>query len=119
MPLNPEKSTPPLAISATLPRVVMEHHEWEQLASILKHHLPGRTVWAFGSRARGKHVKRFSDLDLAVEGLELTLLEAALLREVFDECPLPFKVDIVQIESLTPEFRTRIEAEKVLLQGVE
>ncbi len=98
-----------------MPPIVIEPHQWEELAAILRAHLPGRRVWAFGSRATGRRVKRFSDLDLAVEG-ELTLREAALLEEALDESRLPFKVDIAELSSLTPDFRARIEPEMVLLQ---
>ncbi len=99
-----------------MPRVVIEPHQWEELAGILKTHLPGRRVWAFGSRATGRRVRRFSDLDLAVDGEELTLRDLALLEEALDESRLPFKVDIVQLATLTPEFRARIEPEMVLVR---
>ena len=73
-------------------------------------------MWAFGSRATGKRVKRFSDLDLAVDG-ELTLGELANLDEALDESRLPFKVDVAQMATLTPEFEARIEPEMVLVGG--
>jgi predicted nucleotidyltransferase len=96
---------------------VIEPQQWEELSSILKAHLPGRRVWAFGSRATGRRVKRFSDLDLLIDGDSLSLREGAFLDEALDESRLPFKVDVVQIATLTPEFRTRIEPELILLQG--
>lgn len=98
--------TPPL------PPIVVQPHEWEELSGILRALLPGRKVWAFGSRATAQ---RFSDLDLAVEG-ELDLRQLAKLEEALDESRLPFKVDVAQMAWLTPEFRKRIEAEMVLLQ---
>ena len=39
------------------------------------------------------------------------------LREALDESRLPFKVDIVDLATVTPEFRARIEPEMVLVQG--
>ena len=62
-----------------------------------------------------KRVKRFSDLDLLVDGPLLSLLESELIREAFDQSLLPFKVDLVELSSRTPEFRTRIKADKILL----
>lgn len=108
--MTSEAKVPPV------PRIVIEPHQWEELSAILRAHLPGRRVWAFGSRATGRRVRRFSDLDLAVEGREPTLREVALLEEALDESRLPFKVDVVQLATIAPEFRTRIEPEMVLVQ---
>jgi len=100
-----------------MPPIALEPHEWGELLAILRTHLAGRRVCAFGSRAAGLHVKRFSDLDLAIEGPELTLSESALLAEAFDESRLPFKVDVVELSALTPEVRACIEPGLVLIQG--
>ena len=99
-----------------VPPIVIGPHEWQELATILRNYLPGRRVWAFGSRATGRRVKPFSDLDLAIEGDALSLKEAAKLDEALDESRLPFKVDVADLSALTPEFRARIESELVLLQ---
>jgi len=99
------------------PPILIEPQQWEELSSILRAHLPGRRVWAFGSRATGQRVKRHSDLDLLIDGDSLSFKEGAFLDEALDESRLPFKVDVVQIASLTPEFRARIEPELVLVQG--
>jgi predicted nucleotidyltransferase len=100
-----------------MPPIVIEPHQWLELSAILSTHLPGRRIWAFGSRATGRRVKRFSDLDLVIGGTELSLHDSAMLEEALDESRLPFKVDIVQLATLTPEFRARIEPELVLVQG--
>jgi hypothetical protein len=49
-------------------------------------------------------LKRFSDLDLAVEG-KLPWQESAGLDEAFDESPLPNKVDVVELGLVGAEFR--------------
>lgn len=100
-----------------IPPIAIEPHQWTELSAILRVHLPGRRVWAFGSRATGVHLKRFSDLDLAVEGAPLTLREAGMLDEALDESRLPFKVDVVSLDALTPEFRAHIEPDFVLIQS--
>ena len=87
----------------------------EIVRSILRREVPGIRVWAFGSRATGYLVKRFSDLDLAVEG-GLTWDQRARLVEAFDESLLPIKVDLVETELLTPEFRERIAKDFVPVQ---
>jgi predicted nucleotidyltransferase len=95
----------------------MPEHELEQVKAILQQHIPGRKVWAFGSRATGgRMLKRFSDLDLAVEG-KLTWPERAELSEAFDESPLPIKVDVVELGLVDAEFRERIEKDFVVVKG--
>jgi predicted nucleotidyltransferase len=101
------------------PQIVIEPEQWEELSVLLERHAPRRKVWAFGSRATGRRVRRFSDLDIAIEGEELSFAEMALLREALDESRLPFKVDVVQLASLTPDFRARIEPDLVLLQHLK
>jgi predicted nucleotidyltransferase len=86
------------------------------LTAILRLHLPSRQVWAFGSRATGQQVKRFSDLDLAIDGEEMTLAESDRLAEALSESRLPFKVDVVDLSAITPKFRARIETEMVFVQ---
>jgi predicted nucleotidyltransferase len=97
-------------------RLQIPEREWLLVAAILATHLAGRAVWAFGSRATGLRVKRFSDLDLAVEG-RLTFAERATLSEAFDEALIHFKVDLVETELIDDEFRRRIEPDLVLLQA--
>jgi type I restriction enzyme S subunit len=96
----------------------LPEHELDQVRAILQQVIPGRKVWAFGSRATGSRMlKRFSDLDLAVEG-ELTWPERAELAEAFDESALPVKVDVVEQGLVDAEFWGRIEKDFVVVQGV-
>ena len=80
----------------------------EELAivlSILRARIPDRAVWVFGSRANG-NARRRSDLDLAVDGDEpLPLRLRSELAEDFDQSDLPYRVDVVDLASITPEFR--------------
>jgi predicted nucleotidyltransferase len=105
------------AVTLPMPPIVIEPNEWQELASILHAYAPNRRVLAFGSRATGHRVRRFSDLDLVIDGVALSLHEAAMLDEALDESRLPFKVDVAQMAWLTPDFRARIEPEMVLVQG--
>ncbi len=95
----------------------LPEHELEQVRAILHRFIPGRKVWAFGSRATGgRMLKRFSDLDLAVEG-SLTWSERAGLAEAFDESALPVKVDVVEQGLVEAEFWERIEKDFVVVQA--
>ncbi len=96
-------------------RLQISEREWLLVAKILAKHLAGRTVWAFGSRATALRVKRFSDLDLAVEG-RLTFAERAALSEAFDEALINFKVDVVETEMIDKDFKRRIAPDFLLLQ---
>ncbi len=91
-------------------------HEWEQVAAILQQLIPDRNVWAFGSRATGLRLKRYSDLDLAIDG-KLTWTQRAALSEAFDESPLPFKVDLVELELVEASFRERIQNDFAVVQS--
>lgn len=84
---------------------------------ILERAVPRHTVWAFGSRAKWT-AKPYSDLDIAI-GSEhaLTLETIATLNEAFQESALPFKVDVVALNTISPEFRAAIDADKVMLQS--
>jgi predicted nucleotidyltransferase len=97
-------------------RLQISEREGAIVAEIVEKFLAGRTVWAFGSRATGKHVKRFSDLDLAVPG-RLTWEERTALSEAFDESLLSFKVDVVELDLVDADFKQRIEKDFVYVQG--
>ena len=83
---------------------------------ILAEHLPSEArVWVFGSRATGR-AWRYSDLDLAIDaGRRLTLDETAILREAFSESDLPYRVDVVDWQSVDEHFRGIIAAQRLPL----
>lgn len=72
-------------------------------------------VWVFGSRLKTT-IKPFSDLDLAIEceqgPLSFSLL--ADLRQAFEDSSLPYKVDIVDMNTISSEFLNIINEQKVL-----
>jgi predicted nucleotidyltransferase len=98
--------------------LVLEPKHLTMVRAILADVTPGQRVWAFGSRASGRHVWRFSDLDLAFEG-ELTWRQRGALDEAFDESDLPMKVDLVELPMIDPEFADRIRRDFVSIQACE
>lgn len=83
---------------------------------ILRKHVPGREVWAFGSRAR-QAAKRYSDLDLAIVSAEpLALLVSARLADDFSDSDLPWRVDVLDWATTSAAFREIVERDKVVLQ---
>jgi type I restriction enzyme S subunit len=86
-----------------------------EVKKILAFYAPTLKAWAFGSRATGT-AKRFSDLDLALEGEgRVDYQTISKLKHAFAESDLPIKVDIVDWNALDPEFRTVIDKQRVLL----
>ncbi len=93
----------------------------EQLAivkEILLNNLPANViVWAFGSRATFQ-AKKYSDLDLALEaknGVQISCKTLTMLENAFEYSVLPWKVDIVDIDSLDKAFREIVDNDKILL----
>lgn len=84
-----------------------------EVKKILGDLAPTLKVWAFGSRATGT-AKRFSDLDLALEGEEpVAYGTIARLKHAFSESDLPIKVDVVDWNALDPEFKAAIAGQRV------
>ena len=102
----------------TLP-ISVAPQEWAIIQGILKDIVPHRTVWAFGSRARFA-AKPYSDLDLAVVGVTpLSLEESARLHEAFTQSDLPYKVDLVDWASTSPEFQALIAQHHVVVRPAD
>lgn len=81
--------------------------------AILHRHIPECEVLAFGSRVNGKS-KKFSDLDLALlSSKPVPIKTMALMKEDFSESNLPFKVDLVDWNFISEEFRKVIQKENL------
>ena len=99
-------------------QLVMTPAELAIVAAILKRHIPGRTVWAFGSRVKGT-TKKFADLDLAMLGdTPLPFTTRASLVDAFTESDLPYKIDVVDWALTSASIRSQIEASYIPLQNV-
>ena len=83
---------------------------------ILRDALPSDVrVWVFGSRALWT-TKHSSDLDLAIDaGRILTREESTALADGFDESDLPYKVDVVDMHTVSDNFRKIVERDRVKL----
>jgi predicted nucleotidyltransferase len=102
-----------------LPPIDITAEQWRIVRAILHRHLPGRAVWAFGSRVKGS-ARPYSDLDLAVMGKRpVSLATLAAAKEAFSESDLPWQVDLVDWPSLGQRFRRVIEREHVMLVEAE
>jgi predicted nucleotidyltransferase len=94
-------------------------NELALVQKILREQIPAAKVWVFGSRAKNT-TRRGSDLDLAIDtGAKLPPSTTAQLADAFEEAPLAYKVDLVDLHNITPEFRALIDAHKLALPGFD
>ena len=72
------------------------------------------TVYLYGSRVNGKSV-RFSDLDIALDnhGEPVADTTKFKLAALLEKSLLPYPVDIIDINSVSPVFKSRIEKDFV------
>ena len=87
----------------------------ETVRRVLREHVPGLEVWAFGSRVSWT-ARETSDLDIALMTTEpLNVMCLAEIREAFVQSDLPFRVDIVDWSPTSKFFRRVIEQDHVML----
>lgn len=82
---------------------------------ILQKYLPSHSiVWVFGSRAK-MTAKKYSDLDLAIDAkMPLSLSIMANLAYDFEESELPYKVDIVDWNTIEDSFKALIKSDRIV-----
>ena len=88
----------------------------ETTLKILQNRVPDCEVRAFGSRVRGT-AKSYSDLDLVIVGSSaLPDRMLADLIEDFQESDLSFRVDVIDWNTTSREFRQVIEKKYEVIQ---
>lgn len=93
-----------------------ERHR-EMLLAMLRQHLPGVEVWAYGSRVNGRSHDG-SDLDLVLRGPNLEKISEGRLsefQEAVRESRIPFLVEARDWSRLPERFHREIEREHVAL----
>jgi type I restriction enzyme S subunit len=91
----------------------VEPRHLKMVRAILAKHLPGKEVWAYGSRVKWNATER-SDLDCVV--FDATDAEIDTAREVFTESEIPFEVQVFGWQNLPDEFKANIEKQAYVLQ---
>lgn len=89
--------------------ISITEEEYKIIREILKRFAPDSEVRVFGSRYKGNH-KKYSDLDIAIvskEGLDFRTLYD--IKEAFQESELNFRVDVLDWNSISEEFKKVIE----------
>ena len=93
----------------------------EQIKRLLREHLPGVEVWAYGSRVTGRSHEG-SDLDLVLRGPGLVKIDPSQLaefNEAVQESTIPFLIEARDWARLPESFHREIEQEYVVLVGGE
>ena len=77
---------------------------------------PQLEVYLFGSRATGVNLKKFSDIDLAIKSKrKFNPSIISRLKDAFDESDIEYRVDIVDLKSISKEFKDNILPDLVKL----
>ena len=91
----------------------------EQIERLLREHVPGIEVWAYGSRVDGRSHEG-SDLDLVLRGADLRPIPFDALQgleEAFRDSSLPFLVEVRDWARLPEAFHREIERGYMALTG--
>ena len=98
-------------------RLALPRRYRDQLEALLREHVPGVEVWAYGSRVNGESHEG-SDLDLAVRGPALEPLDAGFyeLLEAIEKSNIPILVQAHDWAMLPESFHREIERDYVVVQ---
>lgn len=91
--------------------IYLEDRHAEIIKDILKKY--PYQFYAFGSRVKGTH-RKLSDLDLCYKN-NIPLRELRKISDEFSDSDLPFKIDIVNFNRCSPEFKALIQKEMIAL----
>lgn len=64
--------------------------------------LPDAEIFIYGSRVQGK-AQKYSDVDIALKGI-ISFKDLLRLKVLFEDSTFPYKVDIIDLDSIKPEF---------------
>lgn len=97
--------------------ICINENQKATIINILKKYFQNEKFFVFGSRATNKNLKKFSDLDIAIVGN--SKIDKSILDRIFEEfsaSDLPFKVDLIDINSVTSEFKKNVEPDFIELK---
>ncbi len=79
----------------------------DEIVNTITAYLHPKRIYLFGSRAMGRS-RRYSDFDIAVEGVKMTHRSERELKEALDARLGIFTVDLVNLDNVEPEFKMLI-----------
>lgn len=89
--------------------IAIEQEQLEIVRQILKSNVPNAEIRIFGSRYKHTN-KEYSDIDIAIvqkEKIDLALYSK--MKEEFEESNLKYRVDLVDWNAISEEFKKIIE----------
>lgn len=98
-------------------RIHLSPRHREEIASILRRHVPNVEVWAYGSRVTGRSHDA-SDLDLVLRaqgGAALPIGQLARLADAFSQSNIPFFVEARDWARIPESFRREIDRRHVVI----
>lgn len=79
-----------------------------EIVSTITAYLHPKRILMFGSRAMGRG-KRYSDFDVALEGVTMTHRRERELKDALDARVGIFTVDLINLDKVDPEFKVLIK----------
>ncbi|WP_198960034.1 nucleotidyltransferase domain-containing protein [Synechococcus sp. BO 8801] len=101
--MSPQPSTTPMG---SIPGIPERSQERLQQVFESQDHL--EAVWLFGSRAMGRH-RDGSDIDLCLEGPELSHRDRLRLMAAIDELLLPWQVDMALRREISQDLEAHLQ----------
>jgi len=86
----------------------LEEKYLNYILDILSKNIPNSAYYIFGSRAKGNY-KEYSDIDIAVKSsdkIPSDTMSKVMLE--FENSTLPYEVDVVDLDSIKPDFKNLI-----------
>lgn len=85
-----------------------------KIIGILQVLFPGAKIYLYGSRARGDN-REWSDIDIALDaGKKLDFFDVCEARNLFEASNISYKIDVVDIFSVSTDMKEDILKEGVL-----
>lgn len=89
--------------------IAIEKEQLEIIKQILSKYVPNAEIRVFGSRYKHTN-KEFSDIDIAiVDKQKIDIKTYAYMKEEFEESNLKYRVDIIDWNNISDEFKKIIE----------
>ena len=87
------------------------------IINIVREHLHPKRIILFGSRATGK-AQKYSDFDIAVEGVEMDIRKERLLKEYLDEKMGIYTVEVIDLDKVDEGFKQLVlKTGRVIYEG--
>lgn len=92
----------------------MLEQDKDNIISIVSEYLPHARVLLFGSRARGDNIAQ-SDIDIAIDNQKkIDFFVLSSIKEAIEESSIPFRVDVVDLQSASRDLKSQIIKEGVV-----